>query len=259
MPIEEINEVQLYYDVAGEGETIIFTHGASWDHAQWLPQLNYFKEHYRTVVWDVRGHGLSGLPEGEVDPEDFTRDLICLLDHLQIPKAHLCGLSMGGHISLQAAIRHPERVSSLILIGTPFTNTFNWYEKIMVPFNRFSSQFIPMEWMASMQASVLSSFNPANKQYIEQTVSKLPKANWIRLWDAITRMDSEADLGSIACPTLILYGDHDTLIRRQQEYMQRTIPKSELHVIPKAHHATNLDNPTAVNEQIEAFLQKNST
>ncbi|WP_331711225.1 alpha/beta fold hydrolase [Bacillus sp. OxB-1] len=249
------NGVELYYEVAGEGEALVFTHGASWDHAQWRPQMEHFQKNYRTVAWDVRGHGHSTLPDGEVDSEEFARDLIGLLDHLQIKKAHLCGLSMGGHISLQTAIRYPDRVISLALIGTPFTNVFNWYEKLLVPFNRFSNLFISMDWMASMQASMLSRFNPDNKRYIEQAVSNIPKTNWIRLWDAITRMESKEELAKVECPTLILYGDHDTMVQRQQEYMHRTIPFSILEVIPNAHHATNLDNPEAVNLAMEMFLR----
>lgn len=106
-----------------------------------------------------------------------------------------------------------------------------------------------------MQASMLSRFNPDNKRYIEQAVSNIPKTNWIRLWDAITRMESKEELAKVECPTLILYGDHDTMVQRQQEFMHRTIPFSILEVIPNAHHATNLDNPEAVNLAMEKFLR----
>jgi 3-oxoadipate enol-lactonase len=248
------DKTRLYYEVQGEGETVVFTHGASWNHQQWRPQVEYFSASYQTVVWDVRGHGYSTLPEGPVDAEDFNRDLIALLDHLQVEQAALCGLSMGGHISLQTAARYPERVKALILIGTPFTNTFNWYEKLFVPFNRWSSRLIPIRWSGSIQARMLSRFNPDNKQYIEQAFGHLTHERWIRLWDAVTRMESRDDLGKIQCPTLLLQGDHDTMIMRQQAYMQSNIKQAELRIIPNAHHATNLDNPQEVNRQIESFL-----
>jgi 3-oxoadipate enol-lactonase len=123
MPELLSNEAKLYYDVRGEGFPIIFTHGASWNHLQWKKQVEFFKDKFKVITWDVRGHGYSTLPDGPVNSEDFSSDLIALMDHLKLDKAILCGLSMGGHISLQTAIRYPERVKSLILIGTPCSNT----------------------------------------------------------------------------------------------------------------------------------------
>ena len=87
-----INNADLYYEMKGTGETIIFTHGASWDHKQWEKQVEYFSQYYQTITWDVRGHGASSLPKGKVDAEDFRKDLIGLMNHLQIKNAHLCGL-----------------------------------------------------------------------------------------------------------------------------------------------------------------------
>lgn len=256
MPICDVNNVKLYYEVKGEGTPLIFTHGASWNHKQWRPQVEYFAQHYKTIVWDVRGHGTSSLPAGKVDSEDFSRDLIGLMNFLGLPSAILCGLSMGGHISLQTAIRYPERVEALILLGTPCTNRFNWYEKLFVPINRWSSRFVSMKLMARLQARVLSKFNPANQAYIEEAIQAIPHRQWLRVWDAVTRMESQSDLPRVACPTLLLQGDHDTMILRQQKFMESHIPNAELKIVSRAHHATNLDNAQEVNEYIEHFLTK---
>ena len=258
MGIFESNGVSLFYEVKGEGKPIVFTHGASWNHKQWQPQVEEFSKTYKTIVWDVRGHGYSSLPEGRVNSEDFSKDLVNLIDYLGLEKATLCGLSMGGHISLQTAIRFPKSVESLILLGTPCTNAFNWYEKIFVPINRLSSRIIPMKLSGKIQADMLSKFNPNNRDYIEEAFSLITRKNWIRVWDAVTRMESSNDLEKICCPTLIMQGEHDTMIKRQQEYMQSKIKGSQLKIIKNAHHATNLDNPSEVNECISGFLQKNN-
>lgn len=246
----KINNVELYYEVKGSGDAIVFTHGASWDHRQWKPQVEELSKHYKTITWDVRGHGKSSLPRGKVDAEDFTKDLIGLLEYLNVKQAHLCGLSMGGHISLQTAIRHPEFVKSLILIGTPFTNTYNWFEKVFVPINRWSSLLIPMSLMASIQARTLSKFNRNNKQYIKETVSSIPLNRWIRIWHSVSKMESGNDLHKINCPTLILQGEHDSMTERQQQEMAKRISHARLVYIKNAHHATNLDNPVQVNNEI---------
>jgi 3-oxoadipate enol-lactonase len=208
----------------------------------------------KVITWDVRGHGYSTLPDGPVNSEDFSSDLIALMDHLKLDKAILCGLSMGGHISLQTAIRYPERVKSLILIGTPCSNTLNLYEKVFVPINRFSSKIISMQLSAKLQAKMLSQFNRENYDYIISAFSMISKDNWIRVWDAVTRMESKHNLHQVKCPTLLLIGDHDTLTRRHQPYIHDRIHNSTLRTINNAHHGTNLDNPRAVNEEIMNFI-----
>lgn len=249
------NGITIYYEISGEGYPLIFTHGASWDHKQWDKQVEYFKKNYKVITWDVRGHGYSTLPEGPVDAVDFSDDLIALMDHLNIEKAAICGLSMGGHISLQTSIRYPDRVSKLILIGTPCSNTFNMYERIFVPVNRFFSRVIPIKTSAKIQAKMLSKFNPDNYDYIYNTFAMISHDNWNRVWSAVTRMESKNNLHKVKCPTLLLIGDHDTMTNYQQVYMNEKIKDSELKVIKNAHHGTNLDNPKDVNIEIAKFLE----
>lgn len=249
------NGATLFYEVSGEGSPIIFTHGASWNHYQWNKQVEYFKSDYKVIVWDVRGHGYSSLPEGPVDSEEFSADLIALMDHLSLKDAVLCGLSMGGHISLQAAIRYPERVKALILIGAPCSSAFNLYEKIFVPINRFCTKWISMKASAKIQARMLSKFNPSNYNYIHEAFLMIRHDNWQRVWSAVTHMESRKDLHKVKCPTLLLIGDHDTMTNYQQPFMNQHIMGSELKVISNAQHGTNLDNPDAVNQEIIQFIK----
>ncbi|EZH65299.1 alpha/beta hydrolase [Bacillaceae bacterium JMAK1] len=256
MPYANMKDVQLYYEVYGEGDPIVFTHGASWDHQQWRPQVEHFSQGYKVIVWDVRGHGKSSLPAGEVHSDELVRDLVGLLEYLEIEQAHLCGLSMGGHISLQVAIQYPERVKSLILIGTPYTNTYNWFEKLFVPINRFSSRLIPMRLLAKIQARTLSTFNKDNKAYILDVVPAMKLNDWVRLWSAVSRMESGDQLAEVKCPTLIVQGDHDQMIKRQQADLARQLSNARLITIKNAHHATNLDNAIDVNEAIGLHVKE---
>lgn len=256
MPNYIINNTNLYYEVIGEGPALIFTHGASLNYQQWDKQVIKFKDNYKVITWDVRGHGNSSLPEGSVNPDDFSTDLIGLMDYLKIDTAVLCGLSMGGHISLQTAIKYPERVKGLILIGTPFSNSFNLYQKITVPINRFCTRLIPKDITAQLMAKTLSKYNPDSYQYIIDSFALISSDNWNRLWSAITRMESKDELHKVKCPTLILIGEYDNLTRGMQSYMQSNIPNAQLKTIPDAHHGTNLDNPDAVNDEIVQFIKK---
>lgn len=256
MPTVKLHDVEIYYQEHGQGEPLVFTHGNSLFHAQWAPQVEEFAKTHRVIVWDVRGHGKSTLPPGEVNPDSFSRDLIGLLDSLKIEKAVLCGLSMGGHISLQTAVRYPQRVRALVLIGAPFTNSFNWFEKLTVPINLLSVRLMPLEWTAKLTADAVSKITPATRSLVEQGFAFMTHDQFLRQWAGNLRMESKHDLHKVQCPTLILHGEKDSLVARQQGVLVASIPGAQFSTIPNAGHLTNLDNPVAVNARISAFLQE---
>ncbi|WP_026689788.1 alpha/beta fold hydrolase [Alteribacter aurantiacus] len=257
MPFFDAKYGPVYYEVHGEGMPILFTHGASWNHRLWDPQIEQLKDRYKVIVWDVRGHGKTK-SNGEVHGEVFVQDLIDLLDHLSIESIVLCGLSMGGMISMQTAIKYPTRVRGLIVIGAPCTFRFNRYEQLIMPMHRFVFSYLPINAFAKAQGVYFSQFNPSNKYFIEEAVQSLTLKDWTRIWLALTQMDCRDGLESIGCDTLVLIGEHDLIIRHQQKHISRAIPGSRLEVIPKAGHATNRDNPKRVNELIEEYLQMNT-
>lgn len=256
MPTLKVNDVEIYYEEYGKGDVIVFTHGNSLFHGQWQPQVEEFSKTHRVLVWDVRGHGKSSLPAGEVNPDSFSQDLIGLLDALNIERAVLCGLSMGGHISLQAAVRYPERVRALVLIGAPFTNSFNWFEKWTVPLNLLSVRLLPLETTAKLTADAVSKITPATRSIVEQGFGFMTHDQFVRQWAGNLRMETKHDLHKVHCPTLILHGEKDTLVARQQKALAAGIAGAEFYSIPNAGHLTNLDNPQAVNQHIQQFLGK---
>lgn len=253
MPVVELADVRLYYEEYGQGDVIVFTHGNSMFHGQWQPQVDEFAKTHRVIVWDVRGHGKSTLPPGEVDPESFSRDLIGLLDALEIKTAVLCGLSMGGHISLQAAVRYPERVRALVLIGTPFSNNYHWYDKYLVAMNLWSVRLLPYKttvWLTTYAV------NPQHRDIVEQGFGFMTHEQFLRQWAGNLRLETKHDLHKVQCPTLILHGEKDALVARQQKTLTEGIAGAQYHRIPNAGHLTNLDNPEAVNECMREFLRQ---
>lgn len=254
LPYFENQGATLYYELAGSGKALVFLHGASWDGRQWGRQVDYFCPNYQVITLDARGHGRSSLPAGELSPDLFWQDLVALLDHLDLPRAILCGLSLGGHIAIQTAIRAPERVESLILIGTPFTNKFNRFERLLVPVNRFCQRLLPMTWIAWLSSLALGGKDPGAKRYIRDVVGSLDHDVFNRVWKAVTSMESREGLPAIDCPTLILIGQRDWMTRRQQQYLHDKIRGSRLSVIKNAGHGTVFDNPDQLEREIEAFI-----
>lgn len=256
MPYFENQGANLYYEDVGQGKPLIFLHGFGWDMRQWKRQVQRFSSEYRVITLDARGQGKSTLPSGEVQNNIFWQDVVAMMDYLTIPKAIICGLSMGGHVAIQTAIHSGKRVEGLILIGTPCTNQFNSFEQMVIPINRFCLRLMPMSWIAWCMSVGLGPFNRASRPYIREVTSNINHDIYNRLWKAVSSMESRDGLSKITCPTLMLIGDHDSMTRRQQQYMHEHIRNSSLVTIENAHHGTNLDNPEQVEREIEVFLKQ---
>ena len=110
-----------YFDEGKGGVTYIFIHGFPFNKTSWLPQLNHLSKAHRVVAFDLRGYGGSVYSGGELSMDVFADDLIFLMDSLDIDKAVVCGLSMGGYIALNAIGRYSERFAGIILCDTQCT------------------------------------------------------------------------------------------------------------------------------------------
>ncbi len=111
-------EETIYYEVTGAGEPLVLSHGAGGNHAIWFEQVAFFSRNYKVVTWDQRSFGNSTDHAGRHNAEAFAADLLALLDHLEIDRAHLAGQSMGGWTTVRFALDHPDRVRSVILADT---------------------------------------------------------------------------------------------------------------------------------------------
>ena len=111
--------VQLHYEETGSGTPLVFVHEFAGDHRSWEPQLRHFGRRYRVIAYSARGYPPSDVP---ASPQAYgqdraTDDILAILDHLGIAKAHICGLSMGAFATLHFGFRYPERAISLCVAG----------------------------------------------------------------------------------------------------------------------------------------------
>lgn len=114
----KVNNVELYYEVHGEGEPIIFSHGWMDDSSVWKSQIEFFAKKHKVVVYDQRGHGKSDKPRKDYSIQTLSNDLFTLVQHLNFEKVTIVGHSMGGMTAQVFALDHPENVSKLVLVGT---------------------------------------------------------------------------------------------------------------------------------------------
>lgn len=259
----KINGVNINYQERGlpQGMPIVFIHGFPFDNTMWTPQMMALPQEYRAVSFDVRGHGESDVADGQYSIELFADDLLSLMDHLDIRKAVLCGLSMGGYIALRAVERHPDRVQALILCDTRSEADSNEAKvKRASQIKAVKSQGVK-PFAASFVKAVFApetfERNPKAVKTIQSIIeSTSPLSICGTLLALAARTDTTTALPGIKVPTLIMVGEHDTLTPSSaSQSMQALIKGSEIHIIPEAAHMSNMENTAVFNEKLLAFLK----
>ena len=254
----------IAFDTTGEGPTVVFLHGIGGNRTNWHDQLPVFAAAgYRAVSWDARGYGLSDDYEGALDFADFSHDLARLLDHLEVERAHLAGLSMGGRILQDFYPRYPDRVATLVLCAT-----FPGFDAALTPEKR--AEFVRLRKEPLVSGKEPRDIAPVvaktligpratdlHFQRLVDSMTMLHKESYIKTIEASTLYDRSASLPDIAAPTLLVFGGADTLaVPAVGERMAAEIPDARLIVIPEAGHLVNIEFPAVFNERVLAFLDK---
>ncbi len=242
--------------------TVVFVHGFPHTHELWRDQVSEFGETHRVITYDLRGFGESEGAGKNYLIDYYVDDLIALLDHLKLPKATVCGLSMGGYIALRAIAREPSRFNGLILADTSAEPDQN------------AAKLKRLDLVKTLDDQGLSTFVDAvikgvlQPATIEQSPERLTDLDHMireNSEQAITgalaalsaRLDLNDTLSQISVPTLILVGEEDkTTPPELSEKLKTQIDGSELVKIPRAGHLSNWENPEAFNHALRAFLKK---
>jgi len=244
------------------GVPIIFIHGFPFAKAMWQPQVELLKKDFHVISYDVRGHGASDVGDGQYTVELFVDDVLGLLDHLKLSKVVCVGLSMGGYIALRAAERSPEKFRALVLCDTRSEADGN-EGKIK---RAGQARTVKADGMKKFAEGFLKAVffeksfetnQPAVDSIRAMIENSSPTAVAGTLIAMAARTDTTPSLYTIKVPTLILVGQHDTVTPPSASHaMKEKIPGAELHMIGKAGHMSNLENPEEFNAHLLAFLRK---
>jgi len=274
MSIAKVGAIDLYYDEQGSGDPLLLVMGLAADSAAWLFQVPDFARHYRTVVFDNRGVGRSAKPPGPYTIHEMADDTAGLLDVLGIARAHVVGVSMGGMIAQELALRHPERVRGLVLACT--------YPEPDAEVER-QRQFSMAQFGGTVAADGemridLTALDPTlffqhllprvfNQAFIDQELPKL-----MQLFSGALQygFSMEAILGQVAAVmghratdrlhqikarTLVITGDADLLIPpANSRVLAEHIPNAKLVTIPGGSHGFNFETPEIFNREVLDFL-----
>jgi len=239
---------------------VVFLHGLGSSSADWALQLPAFAERYHVLAPDLRAHGRSRDVggRGRFSVEQLADDVDGLLAQLNIPAAHVVGLSLGGCVALALAVRHPARVRSLTLV-----NTFAQYmpagrRGVIRSIVRLGMVlFAPMPVLARWVGQGLFP-KPEQKPFVEAAVASLGQNSrhaYLASMLAISRFDVQAQLPRITCPTLVVAGDRDmTVPLAAKQLLHRSIPGAQFLLVPDSGHATPYDQTDLFNQAVMEFV-----
>jgi 3-oxoadipate enol-lactonase len=259
MPTVCSNDVELYYEMAGQGPPLLLIHGLGSSARDWELQVPAFAERYRVVAYDVRGHGRSEKPRGPYSVPLFAADAAGLIQALPIAPAHVVGISMGGMIGLQLAVSAPELVRSLVVANAgPELVARTVGQRLQVWQRRLIVRLLGMRTMGRVLAGRLF---PAPDQaelrhaFAERWAENDPRA-YADAMRGLVGWIVVDQLGAIRCPTLILAADQDYTPVATKQALADRIPDAELVVIEDSRHATPVERPEAFNAAVLTFLAK---
>ncbi len=241
---------------------IIFVHGFPYDYSMWKNQLEKFSKDYYCITYDIRGLGKSYVGDGQYTMEAYVNDLFSIIDELNLNKPILCGLSMGGYISLRAVEKDQDIFSGLILLDTK-SGADNNEGKIkraeainqinVEGLDNFVNGFVKNCFAEETLKKQKKMYN----EVLQNSKQHNPLGVKGALFAMLSRTDTTGFLPKIKIPTLLIVGFQDNLTPPPvMRAMSEIIPEAEFGITPRAGHMTPLENPGFVNDMIKGFLER---
>jgi len=264
MPTVIRNGTSIYCKVTGTGPAVVLGHSFLCSGEMWNPQIQSLARHHTVVNIDLRGHGRSGAIERRFDLCDLVKDVVAVLDHLEIDRAVWAGLSIGGMVALRAALYEKDRVSGLILLDTHAgseTPGKKLRYQAMVEFGKvFGTAPLVPQIARMFFCHHTHRTNPELVGEWRERFRSVRVSTVVHTASALRRRDSVVDrLGEIDIPVLVIVGEADqpTPPAYAREIVN-ALPRASLVEVKKAGHLSNLEQPAAVSSAMMTYLESMS-
>jgi pimeloyl-ACP methyl ester carboxylesterase len=266
MPTVRANGVELFYEEAGGGTPLIFSHefGGSWE--SWDDQMRSFARRYRCIAYNHRGFPPSAVPD---DPDAYSEeanveDLRGLMDALGIDRAFVCGLSMGGTAALKFGLAYPERCLGLVVAGAGSgsgdRSVFSAQSNVrLAAFESGDIEQAVAVIVEEQNRQQLRFKDPVGQaRFLELLRQHSPRGSALTLRGVQMKRTSiyevEDQLRGLDVPVLVLVGDEDEPCLGPALLMKRTIPNCGLMMFPRSGHCINLEEPDLFNRAVLDFI-----
>jgi len=246
MPKIKVNDINMYYEIHGDGFPLFMIQGLGGGSEFWAPAtVDLLSKHFKVILFDNRGSGRTDKPEIAYSIDMFAADTAELMDALNIEKAHVLGISMGGMIAQGLVLNFPERVETLILCSTNcgFLKSVLPSPEILKTMMLDRGELTAEELLRStIPFGWTDDFIKANPEFIEDEVRRallvpIPEVSRDRQLLAVSQYNSYRKLKKIARPTLILQGKEDVLMPPENaEILAQNIPGSILILLDDSSH-----------------------
>ncbi len=257
MPVLQLQDLALYYEVTGDGSPLLLIHGLGSSSRDWEMQIEPFAKDYQVITLDLRGHGQSGKPPGPYSIRMFAEDTAALVRRIDILPAHVVGISMGGMVAFELAVHFPQLLRSLTIVNSyPEMRVETLQEHLQVWRRFLILELLGMRGMGRMLGGRLFPF-PEQSDLRETFVSRWAQNNkraYRESLRAILNWDVESRLGEIDCPVLVVASDQDYVTVEEKRVYTAKIPNAKLVIIEDARHAVTAERPDQFNTVLRDFL-----
>lgn len=257
MPFAQLKDVRIHYDLDGPANApiLVFSNSLGANLSMWDPQMPALRKQFRVLRYDTRGHGQSSTRPGPYNIELLARDVLALLEKLQLDRVHFCGLSMGGMTGMWLALNAPQILHKLVLCNTAakIGDAQGWNSRI---------EAIRKGGMKSVSSAVMerwlsSTFRANSPEVTAATQSMLESAGldgYIANCAAVRDFDARETIFAIRLPTLVISGTHDPATTPADgRFLAEKIPAAR-YVELNAAHLSNIEAETRFNSEVLAFL-----
>lgn len=257
MSFFETDNLRLHYRVEGADNApwLVLSNSLGTQLDMWAPQLPALLKHFRVLRYDTRGHGQSSVPAGPYTIPQLGRDVIALMDHLEIDRAHFCGLSMGGMIGMWLGANEPKRIDRLVLCNTA---------ALIGPAEVWNTRIakVNSEGMAPIVPGVIDRWFTAGFQQrapkevgvVRQMLLDTPAAGYTANCAAVRDMDQRERLGGIKAPTLVIGGTHDLATPPADSRLVAERISGARYAELDAAHLSNWEQADEFTRQVVGFL-----
>ena len=237
---------------------LVFVHGVGLTHEIWKPQIDYFKD-YTALFYDILGHGKTPLKKTNISFDDFSEQLIKLINELNFQKIHLVGFSIGSLVARNFATKHNDRLQSLILLGSIYKRSEDQQKVVNDRFNlakknhTLSKQALK-RWFTDKYLEK----NPNTYEKISSILEGNNRENFLKVYELIVLHKNDENFKNIKVNTLIMTGENDIgSTVEMSKNLSNVIENSQLKVIKNGKHLCGIECADEVNMTIKNFIKDN--
>ncbi|MCF6177099.1 MAG: alpha/beta hydrolase [Victivallaceae bacterium] len=262
MPNTVINDIDVYYEIHGQGEPLMLIAGLASDSRSWGAVVEALTPHFQVIVFDNRGVGRTKPQDVEINVPQMADDAVALLDNLGLSKVNILGHSMGGFIAQDLTIRYPEYVNRLILAGTAAAIGIDNNKLLSDLADERAAGMELSEWFKAVFRLIFSKKFNADEVAVAEALQyalddPYPQSaiGFSKQVKAITDYDCSEQLTAVQAKTLVVGGENDILFTPAIcQNLTESLPHAELAIIVAAPHSIHSEQPQAFSERVLKFL-----